>query len=113
MITFLLILVTYYFVGMCVSAWMTKAQIIRPGWIKTDNGNWVNCSDGEQEAFAYLLVPIGWPLLIIFKIGCLLVKIHVIIHTILVHASNVLNMRITKENGDTVIRFHVPKRSEL
>ncbi len=110
----LLIIVAYYFVGMCFSAWMVKSKTIRPGCTRCSNGDWIiDQSDGEQEFFAYFLVPIGWPYLILWQIGKILVKTHVIIHTVLVHATKVLNMRITKEGEETVIRFHVPKRSEM
>ena|SRR5271157_5103898 len=101
----LLIIGLYYLVGMTISAWMVKSKIL-----VINSGRY---DDGEQKFFAYFLVPLLWPLLIVYKIISWITKLHIIIHTILVHTTNVLNMRVTKENGDTVIRFHVPKKSEL
>ncbi len=108
----LLFIGLYYLVGMTISAWMVKSKII---WIEggRDNKNRYR-NEGDWEACAaYFLVPLFWPLLVVWQILCAIAKVHVIIHTILVHATNVLNMRITKDGGDTVIRFHLPKKSEL
>ncbi len=110
----LLFIGLYYLVGMLMSAYMVKARYIVLDGGQGRNGRVVSDKAMvDEQGFAYAVVPLCWPFIVMGKIVITVFKLHVIIHTILTHATNVFNIRITKEDGNTVIRFHVPKKSEL
>jgi len=97
----ILYIVLYYILGMSMSAWMTKV------------GKLKSCNDADRQMLTYIMIPLCWPAIPAWYVIMLIGKIHVIIHSILLHTISIFNMRITKEDDDTVIRFHMSKKAEV
>jgi hypothetical protein len=94
-------IILYYIVGMIISAVMVKIGKLTPE------------KDYDGKMLTYVMTPLFWPCIPTWLIIRFIGKLHVAIHAVIFHAANLLNMRITKDGDDTVIRFHVSKKAEV